>query len=102
MAHGYAAPILRTFLQAQELGIHGHRGEKGTLVIYAITVNRVEADADTGEEEERQIPFINAIPSSTSSRSTACRRDSAHSSEPANSPGTFEQNGTETPDPPLR
>lgn len=55
---GFAAPIWMTFRQAKELGGHVRKGEKGSLVVYANTITRTEVDADTGEEEERDIPFM--------------------------------------------
>ena len=55
---GFAAPIWMTFKQAKELGGHVRKGEKGSLVVYANTISRTEIDADTGEEEERDIPFM--------------------------------------------
>lgn len=55
---GFAAPIWMTFKQAQELGGHVRKGEKGSLVVYANTISRTEIDADTGEEEARDIPFM--------------------------------------------
>jgi antirestriction protein ArdC len=58
VAAGYAAPIWMTFKQAQELGAHVRKGEKGSLVVYANTVTKTEIDADTGEEEEHAIPFM--------------------------------------------
>ena len=54
---GYSAPIWITFKQAQELGGHVRKGEKGSLVVYANKVTRTETD-DKGEEVERQIPFM--------------------------------------------
>lgn len=58
VAQGYAAPIWLTFKQAQELGGHVRKGERGSLVVYASTVSRTESDPDTGEETERDIPFM--------------------------------------------
>ncbi|HEB79424.1 MAG TPA: DUF1738 domain-containing protein [Rhodospirillales bacterium] len=58
VACGYAAPIWMTFRQAKEMGAHVRKGEKGNLVVYANTVTRMEIDADTGEEEDREIPFM--------------------------------------------
>lgn len=55
---GFAAPIWMTFKQASALGGHVRKGEKGSLVVYANTITRTEVDADTGEEEERDIPFM--------------------------------------------
>ena len=47
-----------TFKQAQELGGHVRKGEKGSLVVYADRIRRTELDVDTGEEAEREIPFL--------------------------------------------
>lgn len=58
VAAGYAAPIWMTFKQAQELGAHVRKGEKGSLVVYANTITRTELDVDTGDEAEREIPFM--------------------------------------------
>ena len=57
VAKGYAAPIWMTFKQAQEMGAHVRKGEKGNLVVYADRIRRTETDAATGEEQERDIPF---------------------------------------------
>lgn len=57
MAKGYACPMWMTYKQAQELGAHVRKGESGSLVVYANTINRTETD-DKGEEHERAIPFI--------------------------------------------
>ncbi len=58
VASGYAAPIWMTFRQAQEIGGHVRKGERGSLVVYASTLTRTEDDAETGEELERSIPFM--------------------------------------------
>jgi hypothetical protein len=55
---GFAAPIWMTFKQAQELDGHVRKGEKGSLVVYADRIRRTELDVDTGEEAEREIPFL--------------------------------------------
>jgi antirestriction protein ArdC len=55
---GYAAPIWMTFKQAQELGAHVRKGERGWQVVYVSKITRTETDADTGEENARQIPFM--------------------------------------------
>ena len=57
---GFAAPIWMTFRQAKELGAHVRKGEKGSLVVYANTITRTETDPETGEEEDRDIPFMKA------------------------------------------
>lgn len=58
MEKGYSAPIWMTFRQARELGAHVRKGEQGSLVVYANTLKRTEMDEDTGEEVERNIPFM--------------------------------------------
>ncbi len=58
MEKGYAAPIWITFKQAKELGASVRKGEQGSLVVYADKITRRETDVDTGEESERQIPFM--------------------------------------------
>ena len=55
---GYAAPIWMTFRQAQELGGFVRKGEHGSLVVYADRIRRTEHDEETGEEAEREIPFL--------------------------------------------
>lgn len=59
-AQGYIAPIWMTFKQAMELGAHVRKGEKGSPVVYASTLTRTEASADTGEEAEREIHYMKA------------------------------------------
>ncbi|MCW5716902.1 MAG: DUF1738 domain-containing protein [Bauldia sp.] len=58
VAEGYAVPIWITFRQAQELGAHVRKGERGNLVVYASSITTSETDPDTGTEEEREIPFL--------------------------------------------
>lgn len=55
---GFAAPLWLTYKQAQELGGQVRKGEKGSPVVYANTVTRSEKDESTGEETERDIPFM--------------------------------------------
>ena len=55
---GYAAPIWMTFKQALELGGCVRKGEKGSPVVYASTFSRTETDGESGEESERDIPFL--------------------------------------------
>lgn len=57
-AQGFAAPLWLTYKQAQELGGQVRKGEKGSLVVYANTISRTELDEATGEELERDIPFM--------------------------------------------
>jgi len=58
VSSGYSAPIWMTFRQAQELGAHVRKGEKGELVVYANTITRTEIDETTGDEAEHTIPFL--------------------------------------------
>jgi antirestriction protein ArdC len=58
MERNYAAPIWMTFRQAKELGAHVRKGENGSLVVYANTITRNETNPATGEESEKQIPFM--------------------------------------------
>jgi antirestriction protein ArdC len=52
MEKGFNAPLWMTFKQAQELGGHVKKGEHGSLVVYANTFTKKEADAETGEDVE--------------------------------------------------
>lgn len=56
--HGFTAPLWMTYKQAQELGGQVRKGEKGSLVVYANTITRTEQDEATGEDVEREIPFM--------------------------------------------
>jgi antirestriction protein ArdC len=58
MAQNFAAPTWMTFRQAAELDAHIRKGEKGSLVVYADHVTRTETDENTGEEIDREIPFL--------------------------------------------
>jgi len=58
MEQGFAAPIWMTFKQALELNAHVRKGEKGSLVVYANSISRIEHDDATGEDVECQIPFL--------------------------------------------
>ncbi|GJL71969.1 MAG: antirestriction protein [Nitrosomonas sp.] len=55
---GFSAPIWMTFKQAKELGGNVKKGEHGSLSVYANTFTKTELDSDTGEEIERDIPFM--------------------------------------------
>ena len=54
----FAAPIWMTFRQALELDAHVRKGEKGSLVVYANSITRTEHDEKTGEDVEREIPYM--------------------------------------------
>jgi antirestriction protein ArdC len=58
MAQNFAAPIWMTFKQASELDAHIRKGEKGSLVVYADSIKRKETDEQTGDEIDREIPFL--------------------------------------------
>ncbi len=56
--NGFLSPTWMSFKQAQEIGAHVRKGEKGTMVVYAGTLTRTEINEQTGEEAERGIPFL--------------------------------------------
>jgi antirestriction protein ArdC len=58
VARDYNSPIWMTFRQAVELGAHVRKGEHGTLIVYADRFTKTET-SDTGEAQEREIPFFN-------------------------------------------
>ena len=58
MAQNFAVPIWMTFKQASELDAHIRKGEKGSLVVYADSIKRKETDEKTGDEIERESPFL--------------------------------------------
>jgi antirestriction protein ArdC len=58
MAQNFAAPIWMTFKQAADLDAHVRKGEKGALVVYADSITRMETDEKTGDEIDREIPFL--------------------------------------------
>jgi antirestriction protein ArdC len=58
MAQNFAAPIWMTFKQTTELDGHIRKGEKGSLVVYADSITRKETDEKTGDEVEREVPFL--------------------------------------------
>ena len=55
---GFNAPFWMTFRQAKQLGAHVKKGEHGSLVVFASTFKKTEADEDSGEEVERDVPFM--------------------------------------------
>jgi antirestriction protein ArdC len=58
MMQNFAAPIWITFKQTTELDGHIRKGEKGALVVYADSITCKETDETTGDEIEREIPFL--------------------------------------------
>lgn len=55
---GFGSPHWMTFKQAQELGGHVRKGERAAQVVYANILSRTETDEISGEETEREIPFL--------------------------------------------
>ena len=53
----FASPLWMTYRQAAELGGQVRRGVTGSLVVYADTFTRHEAD-DNGDEQEVAVPFL--------------------------------------------
>ena len=54
---GFVAPYWLTFKQAQSLGGHVRKGEKGAPVVYASTFEKTDTN-ESGEEETQRIPFL--------------------------------------------
>ena len=44
--------------RASKLDAHIRKGEKGSLVVYADSITRKETDEKTGDEIDREIPFL--------------------------------------------
>ena len=57
-AQNFAAPIWMTFRQALELDAHVRKGEKGSLVVYANASRAPSTDEKSGEDVEREIPYM--------------------------------------------
>lgn len=58
MERGYSSSTWMTFKQALELGGVVRKGEKGSPVVYASSMTETEQDASSGQEQERNIPFL--------------------------------------------
>lgn len=56
---GYGSPFWMTFKQAQDLGAHVRKGERGSPVVYANTITKSEQDED-GTDKEQRFGFIKA------------------------------------------
>lgn len=56
--NGFTAPNWLTFKQAKALGGFVRKGETGSTVVFAGSLNRTGTDEATGEETERAIPFL--------------------------------------------
>lgn len=59
MEGGYLSPFWMTYKQAEALGAHVRKGERGHQVVYADTLIRSE-EAPDGTEQEQRIPFLKA------------------------------------------
>jgi antirestriction protein ArdC len=57
VANGFTSPTWMTYRQAEELKAHVRKGEKGSLVVYANSITRTEAD-EQGEESECEIHYM--------------------------------------------
>lgn len=57
MDKGFTSPLWMTYKQAEALNAHVRKGEHGSLVVYADTFNKTEAN-EKGEEVEHAIPFM--------------------------------------------
>ncbi len=57
MENGFSCPIWLTYKQAVELDGQVRKGEKGSLVVYADTLTKIETD-DKGENRKTEIPFM--------------------------------------------
>lgn len=57
LEYGYHAPVWMTFKQAQALGAHVRKGERGHMVVYADTISRT-GEREDGSEEEKRIAFM--------------------------------------------
>lgn len=58
LERGYQSPTWMTFKQALELKANVRKGERGSLVVYASKITRSETNSVSGEESERDIPFL--------------------------------------------
>lgn len=58
MDSGFSASVWMTFKQAQELGGHVRKGERGAPVVFASFLTRSEVNSENGEETEHEIPFL--------------------------------------------
>ena len=58
LSQNFTAPIWMTYRQAGDLNAHVRKGEKGSLVVYANSITRTEHDNKTGEDVEREIPYM--------------------------------------------
>jgi len=74
LGQNFTAPIWMTFRQASELNAFVRKGEKGSLVVYANAITRTEHDDKTGEDTEREIPYMKGHKANGGPRSPRHRR----------------------------
>ena len=58
LEHGFRAAGWLTYGQAAQLGGHIKRGAKGAHIVYASTYRKMVVDPKTGQEEEKERPFL--------------------------------------------
>ena len=58
LVQNFSASIWVTYRQATELGARVRPGEKGSLVVFANRITRTEHDDATGQDTEREIPYM--------------------------------------------
>jgi len=58
LTKGYQNPTWMTFKQAEEYDARVRKGERASWIVYANKVTKVEVDATTGADIEKQIPFL--------------------------------------------
>src|SRR5690606_26314126 len=58
MERSFVAPIWMTFKQARELGGHVRKGEKGSPIVYANKIVKIEIDEVSGDDVDVTIPFL--------------------------------------------
>jgi antirestriction protein ArdC len=58
ITNGFQNPTWMTFKQAEEYGAHVRKGEKSSFVVYANKLIKTETNSKTGDDIEREIPFM--------------------------------------------
>jgi antirestriction protein ArdC len=58
LGQNFTAPVWMTFRQASALNAHVRKGAKGSLVVFANAITRTERDDKTGEDVEREVPYM--------------------------------------------
>jgi antirestriction protein ArdC len=58
LEHGYASSQWMTYRQAQEMGGQVRKGQHGSLVVYADRFTKTEGQDESGQDVEREIPFM--------------------------------------------